>query len=348
MRNGPGTSYARVGGIYTGTSPDFVCWTQGQNVGGVDVWFLVHNAGATGYYASYYDDSHYATDAQITPKYGISRCGTPAPSPPAPVSPVPGPPPPPPSTPTWTVSVINVAGVDSQSLAHFETAAAQMINGDLHAAWGRPYIQFAPGSPIRLLLTPAVNSIVAFCGANAAGCHRSDGRGPWALANTNNGATGMNWQIPASHELEEMLVDPNPNQPVTIPVPGIPGAQWMVEVGDPVQPWYVLSRNGVQIADFVRPAWYTQSAGPVDDTGRLPASDPSKWPYTTCPHGSAVFLYGGKVERLTCNSLTYNAPDGGSPPRALRKLLRTGHGVPLSKFIPVIPRRPVHRQHRAH
>src|SRR4051794_19874114 len=73
MRGGPGVGYARVGGVYRSTSPDFTCWTQGQNIGGVDVWFLVNNRGAQGYYASYFDDSTYSSDAQITSKYGIPR-----------------------------------------------------------------------------------------------------------------------------------------------------------------------------------------------------------------------------------------------------------------------------------
>ena len=59
-----------------GTSPDFNCWTQGQNIGGVDVWFSVNYHGVTGYYASYYDNSSYSTDSQITSKYGIPNCGT--------------------------------------------------------------------------------------------------------------------------------------------------------------------------------------------------------------------------------------------------------------------------------
>jgi len=58
-----------------GTSPDFNCWTQGQNIGGVDVWFSINYHGVTGYYASYYDNSSYSTDTQITSKYGIPHCG---------------------------------------------------------------------------------------------------------------------------------------------------------------------------------------------------------------------------------------------------------------------------------
>jgi cell wall-associated NlpC family hydrolase len=59
-----------------GTSPDFHCWAVGQNVNGVNVWFNVSYNGVTGYYASYYDNSSYSTDSQITSKYGIPPCGS--------------------------------------------------------------------------------------------------------------------------------------------------------------------------------------------------------------------------------------------------------------------------------
>ena len=70
-----------------GVSPDFVCWTQGQTINGVDVWFRVNYGGLTGYYASYYDDSTYTTDGQITSKYGISNCGSTSAPAPVPVPP---------------------------------------------------------------------------------------------------------------------------------------------------------------------------------------------------------------------------------------------------------------------
>ena len=85
VRPGPSVgSGGPITGIPAGASPDFNCWQVGQNVNGVDVWFNVNYAGKTGFYASFYDDSHYATDGEITGKYGIPRCGTPpapAPSP---------------------------------------------------------------------------------------------------------------------------------------------------------------------------------------------------------------------------------------------------------------------------
>ena len=80
MRPGPGTtSGSPIATIPSGASPDYHCWAQGQNISGVDVWFNVTYGGHTGYYASYYDSSSYATDSAITSKYHIPNCVTPAP-----------------------------------------------------------------------------------------------------------------------------------------------------------------------------------------------------------------------------------------------------------------------------
>jgi hypothetical protein len=70
-----------------GASPDFVCFAYGQLIGTVPVWFLVNYNGVSGYYASYYDDSSYGSDADLTSKYGVPKCGAAPPSTP----PVPGP-----------------------------------------------------------------------------------------------------------------------------------------------------------------------------------------------------------------------------------------------------------------
>lgn len=87
VRPGPSTgSGSALAVMPSGTSPSFNCWTQGQNVGGVDVWFNITYGGVTGYYASYYDNSHYASDAEITAKYGIPQCGSAPTTSPAPQS----------------------------------------------------------------------------------------------------------------------------------------------------------------------------------------------------------------------------------------------------------------------
>ncbi|MBZ5735418.1 CHAP domain-containing protein [Nocardioides sp. TRM66260-LWL] len=92
MRTGPGTGYPKILTVPRGTSPQYNCWTQGDRVGGVDVWFNVTYGGQTGFITSKYDDSHYAKDSDITGKYGIPHCGdTPPPPPPPPPSGLPNP-----------------------------------------------------------------------------------------------------------------------------------------------------------------------------------------------------------------------------------------------------------------
>lgn len=81
MRTGPGTGYPKILTVPRGTSPQYNCWTQGDRVGGVDVWFNVTYGGQTGFITSKYDDSHYAKDSDITGKYGIPHCGDPTPTP---------------------------------------------------------------------------------------------------------------------------------------------------------------------------------------------------------------------------------------------------------------------------
>jgi uncharacterized protein YraI len=87
IRPEPNTNRAPVGRIPEGASPDYDCFTYGQNIGGVPVWFLVNYGGARGYISSYYDDSSYRSEAELTAKYGIPKCGTqPTNTPPPPAS----------------------------------------------------------------------------------------------------------------------------------------------------------------------------------------------------------------------------------------------------------------------
>ena len=76
VRSGPSTGYAVIGTVPSGASPTYHCWTQGQNINGVDVWFNMTYGSVTGYISSYYDNSSYSTDAAITSKYGIPNCST--------------------------------------------------------------------------------------------------------------------------------------------------------------------------------------------------------------------------------------------------------------------------------
>jgi hypothetical protein len=81
IRPDPNTSRAAIGWMPEGASPDYHCFVWGQNINGVPIWFNVTYNGVTGYYASYYDDSSYHSNEELTAKYGVPLCGS---SPPAP------------------------------------------------------------------------------------------------------------------------------------------------------------------------------------------------------------------------------------------------------------------------
>ena len=74
LRPSPDTIGSPVGLVPEGASPDYLCWIRGESVNGVDVWMLVTFGGAQGFYASAYDDSSYASDEEISAKYGIAGC----------------------------------------------------------------------------------------------------------------------------------------------------------------------------------------------------------------------------------------------------------------------------------
>jgi hypothetical protein len=107
IRPEPNTSHPATGWMPEGASPDYHCFVWGQNINGVPIWFNVTYNGVTGYYASYYDDSSYHSNEELTAKYGIPLCGSAAPSP---SSPAPAPAPPPPSGGGSVYSIMNAEG----------------------------------------------------------------------------------------------------------------------------------------------------------------------------------------------------------------------------------------------
>jgi hypothetical protein len=71
-----------------------------------------------------------------------------------------------------------------------------------------------------------------------------------------------------THEVDEALIDPT----------GDRGAQTrggftLVEIGDPVSPWFYFTPaadgSPVEVSDFVTPAWFSGGRGPYDRDGRL-------------------------------------------------------------------------------
>lgn len=93
IRPDPNTSRPAIGWMPEGASPDYHCFVWGQSVNGVPIWFNVTYNGVTGFYASYYDDSSYHSNEELTAKYGVPLCGSaPPPSPaPSPSEPSPAP-----------------------------------------------------------------------------------------------------------------------------------------------------------------------------------------------------------------------------------------------------------------
>lgn len=96
IRLEPNTSQSAIGWMPEGASPDYNCFAWGQSINGVPIWFNVNYNGKTGFYASYYDDSSYHSNDELTAKYGVPLCGQ---APPAPAAPPPAPAPAPSSPP---------------------------------------------------------------------------------------------------------------------------------------------------------------------------------------------------------------------------------------------------------
>lgn len=124
------TSRAAIGWIPEGASPDYHCFAWGQSINGVPIWFNVTYGGVTGFYASYYDDSSYHSNEELTAKYGVPLCET-APSPPTAAPPTPAPTPSAPapgSRPTF--KTMNAAGgIYWRSAPDWNTPVAITGNG---------------------------------------------------------------------------------------------------------------------------------------------------------------------------------------------------------------------------
>lgn len=90
-------------------------------------------------------------------------------------------------------------------------------------------------------------------------------------------ADGLSWSVTLSHELLEMLADPQADQTV----PGPDGRLYAREVCDPCEDdqfGYLIGGPdpgpGIRVSDFVRPAYYTTGPGPFDHTDALKSALP--------------------------------------------------------------------------
>lgn len=141
LHSGPTVGSTRVGWMAEGTSPDYHCFTYGDNVNGVNVWFYVTKPGGgpTGYYASYYDDSSYQSEAELTSKYGIPKCGAAPPETPAGGDPAPTQPASTGSTPENPAPAAPAPTGNPPSLNAFYNRAAAVSWATAHAKDGQHY-----------------------------------------------------------------------------------------------------------------------------------------------------------------------------------------------------------------
>jgi hypothetical protein len=129
IRAEPTAHSAKVGWIPEGASPDYNCFVWGERINDVPIWFNVNWGGVTGYYASYYDDSSYHSNEELTAKYGVPLCGSPPPPP------APPPPPPPPSSGGLVFTIVNAeSGIYYRNSPHWGDTSSSpgvgVYNGD--------------------------------------------------------------------------------------------------------------------------------------------------------------------------------------------------------------------------
>ena len=152
IRPGPSeASGAALTVMPAGTNPGFLCWTTGQRVNNVNVWFKVYWAGVTGYYASGLDNSSYSSDLEIASKYGIPYCG-------GGIGPVNTPVATPPATPTIPPTVYDRYA----SSVPIRTCDSTLCPEDLYAGDGPP-IEFPNGQAVAMLCwesSPYVGGLV--------------------------------------------------------------------------------------------------------------------------------------------------------------------------------------------
>jgi hypothetical protein len=172
--------------------------------------------------------------------------------------------------PSQTITVVNQAKVRPGVLAKVEGALSTQ-SMQVRAAWGTPCAQFGAGG-WKLYLKVG--------GAEPHGEHDFYGQ-PYALVWT-SGATVEGWSRVLSHEVVEMLEDPQLGARYLRD-----GSTWQREIADPVEGLgYRL--DGVYVSDFVTPFWYAgastgadvrcQGASCADDSPLIaPAANAGPW-----------------------------------------------------------------------
>jgi len=170
-----------------------------------------------------------------------------------------------------TLTVVNQANVQSKNLALVEFAV-EIQAEQLSAAWGTPCVQWGPGGWNVYLQTgyeplPGGGYTMRIGGDHyGVGVPGPDWSGqPYAIVDT-GAATYQSWSYAFSHEISEMLVDPQDETYHVWP----DGTRALLEVCDPVE-GYTYQIVGVTVDDFTLPAAWSGASGPYDEAGDLSA-----------------------------------------------------------------------------
>ena len=167
-----------------------------------------------------------------------------------------------------TIRIINHSTlVNAVDLAAAAKAQQVQIDRDFVPYWGASKAatiktgKKARAGEWRFVLADTIDA------AGALGYHTVHGVTPTAIIDVALcQQDGVSWTSCLSHEVLEALADPFCN--LTWPYPG--GKQVAYEVGDPVErDGYLI--DGVEVSNFVTPAWFQGGAGPFDYMQKLSA-----------------------------------------------------------------------------
>jgi hypothetical protein len=146
--------------------------------------------------------------------------------------------------------ISQTARVSQAQLAPVAASLSKQIVRDFAPIWGvTGTVQAfekdhdAPGDYYRVFVMDNINE------PDAAGFHTDQNHQPYALVQW-----APDWTVTASHETLEMLGDPFGNTLVAGTVHGT-RVQILRELCDPCES-FTYPINGIQMSDFLRPAWY--------------------------------------------------------------------------------------------
>lgn len=207
---------------------------------------------------------------------------------------------------TPTIAVINECILSDGELAKVVAALQIQVTRDFAPAWG--------GDGANLIFVPRGTAppagswwLVALGKSDLAGDlgyhEMTDAGNPLGKAFVEDDiAHGLSWSVTLSHELLEMLADPQANQVVVTP----DGREFAREVCDPCEDDQFAYRiDGVRVSDFVLPCYFTRSDGETrfSFTGALRAPAPA-------------LLTGGYLSELVGGAWTQNFGIESKPDRA--------------------------------